>query len=608
MRRFVMFKFIFKIMKPLSRVTLFLVFVMGFSSHAPKRASWQTLAFTHVTIIDATGAPPQADMTVVITGNRITALGKSGKVKIPNNAPVIEATGKFLIPGLWDMHAHWNLQDYLPLFIANGVTGARLMWGRPAHHVWRQEIARGARLGPRLIIASPIIDGPNPVWPGSVSVSNEAEGRQAVIAAKQNGADFIKVYSLLPREAYFAIVDEAKKQGLPIAGHVPETVSVFDAAESGQKSIEHLEGILLACSTREAEWRKEIITAQEKADSVEYGFAEFVRDEAQRASEYSEPKAAALFNLFVKNGTWHCPTLTVLRSEAFLDDEIFRNDARLKFMPKPVRDSWDPNRDPELANFTAEDYAATKKVYRKSVAIVGAMKRAGVSFLAGTDVLNPYCFPGFSMHDELALLVQAGFTPMEALQAATLNPAKYLGTLDSLGTIAPGKLADLILLDANPLADINNTKSIAAVVYNGKLFSKPALQEMLTSIEKIANRKAIADTLYKTISEKDVAAAMQQYHHVKATQVNEYEFGEHELNRLGYRLIREQKLAEAIAIFKLNAEVYPQSANVYDSLGEAYLTSGDKASAIENYKKALALNPQHANAAEKLKKLEVGEQ
>ncbi|MGH7451444.1 MAG: amidohydrolase family protein [bacterium] len=590
-------------MKRIFWLSQFLIGVMTFTGYAQNQTPSQSLALIHVTVIDATSAPAQLDMTVVITGNRITALGKTGKVKIPQDAQVIDAAGKFLIPGLWDMHAHWNLKEYLPLFIANGVTGARIMWGRLAHHAWRKEIASGALLGPRLIIASPIIDGPNPIWPGSVAVSNAAEARQAVIDAKQNGADFIKVYSLLSREAYFAIVDEAKKHGLPIAGHVPETVSTLEAAEAGQKSIEHLEGILLACSSREAEWRKEIIDAQAKSDSAEYDFAEFIRDEAKRASEYSEQKATTLFGRFVKNGTWQCPTLTVLHSEAFLDDENFRNDARLKFMPKSIKASWDPKSDPELANTSAEDYATAKKVYQKSVEITGAMKRAGVGILAGTDVLNPYCFPGFSMHDELALLVQAGLTPMEALQAATLNPAKYFGIQDSLGTITTGNIADLVLLEANPLADINNTKSLAAVVVNGKLFPKLALQEMLVNIEKIANKKSIADTLFKTITEKDMPAAIEQYHHLKMTQASDYEFGERELNRLGYRLLREQKLLDAIAIFKLNAEAYSQSANVYDSLGEAYMTNGDKALAIESYKKSLALNPLNTNAAGMLKKL-----
>ncbi|MGH9913929.1 MAG: amidohydrolase family protein, partial [Pyrinomonadaceae bacterium] len=187
-------------------------------------------------------------MTVVITGGRISEIGKTGKVRLPKDAQVVDATGKFLIPGLWDMHAHWSQKEYLPLFTANGVTGTRIMWGFPYHHAWRKQIESGTLLGPRMNIASPIIDGPNPIWRGSTAVSNETEGREAVVKSKKDGADFIKVYSLLPRDAYFAIADEAKKQGIPFAGHVPESVSAGETSDAGQKSIEHLTGIILASS------------------------------------------------------------------------------------------------------------------------------------------------------------------------------------------------------------------------------------------------------------------------------------------------------------------------------------------------------------------------
>jgi len=195
-------------------------------------------------------------MTVVITGSRISAIGETSKVRVPQDAQVVDATGKFVIPGLWDMHVHWYLKDYLPLFIANGVTGIRLMWGGPMHHAWRKEIEQGTLLGPRLVIASPIVDGPNPIWRGSLAVGNAAEAREAVRTSKQAGADFIKIYDRLPRDAFFAIVDEATKQGLRFAGHVPQSVSVVEASEAGQHSIEHLTGILTASSTREDELRQ----------------------------------------------------------------------------------------------------------------------------------------------------------------------------------------------------------------------------------------------------------------------------------------------------------------------------------------------------------------
>ena len=197
----------------------------------------KALVLTHVTIIDITGGPPKPDMTVVITGNQITDLGEAGKVSVPQGGRVIDAGGKFLIPGLWDMHVHWYNRDTLTLFTANGVTGIRQMFGNSDLLRWRDEVAKGSLQGPRMVVASPIIDGPQPVWPNSISARDEAEGRKAVTRVKQLGADFVKVYSLLPREAYFGVADEARKQGLQFEGHVPLTVSAAEASDAGQKSI-----------------------------------------------------------------------------------------------------------------------------------------------------------------------------------------------------------------------------------------------------------------------------------------------------------------------------------------------------------------------------------
>src|SRR5262249_9091040 len=280
-----------------------------------------------------------------------------------------------------------------------------------------------------------------------------AEARDAVDMARKSGADFIKVYTLLPRDAYFAIADETKKLGIPFAGHVPNSVTAIEASEAGQKSIEHLTGMVLAASTREDEFRKEYNDAGQK------GFEALKEVGKKRAVEilesYSEEKAAHVFSVYKKNNTWQCPTLTVLRSFGYVNDPTFTNDPRLKYMPPSIREEWNPKNDFRLNDRSPEDYENSRRSYQKSLEIVGAMNRAGVPILAGTDTLNPFCFPGFSLHDELALLTQAGLTPMQALQAATRNAAEYLGQLDSLGTIEPHKLADLVLLSANPLDDIH---------------------------------------------------------------------------------------------------------------------------------------------------------
>jgi tetratricopeptide (TPR) repeat protein len=246
-----------------------------------------------------------------------------------------------------------------------------------------------------------------------------------------------------------------------------------------------------------------------------------------------------------------------------------------------------------------------KGFYQKYFEIVGAMPRAGVEVLAGTATEEPLGnVPGFSLHDELALLVQAGFTPMEALQAATLNPARFLGRERDFGTVAPGKMADLVLLAANPLEDISNTRKIEAVVYRGKVFPRVSLDAMLAKIEVLASRKSIGDMLEATIKEKGVEAAIRQYRELKATQPDSYDFEDkYGLFDPGDQLLRAKKFKEAIQILELNTEMFPRWWWTYNSLGEAYMALGEKELAIKNYKKSLQLEPANQNAAIKLKQL-----
>lgn len=407
------------------------------------------LAFNHVTVIDVKGAQPKPDMTVIIRGNRITTIGRSATTPIPKNARVINATGKFLIPGLWDMHVHlgdeeFDRSSYLRLFVANGVTGIRIMDGEPEYHLWRKEIERGMQLGPRMVIASRVIGF------GDLSNLSVASTREEVRKAKQEGADFIKAHDNVLRQSYFALIDEAKRANLPVAGHVPTSITAKDASEAGQKSVEHSTGL----------------------------------DEAKS----DHHKANELIAVFKRNQTWLCPTLIMRSNYASLDDASFANDPRLKYVKPSWRNRW-LAMTKDAVNTSSGDWSARKETIRKEKALVGKMQKAGVGILAGTDDANPYSFVGFGLHDELAMLVGAGLTPMQALQAATLNPAKFFNKLDSLGTIEKGKLADLVLLDANPLENIRNTGRIDGVVVNGRYFSKAALQQILDEVEAAAKKK-----------------------------------------------------------------------------------------------------------------------
>ncbi len=459
----------------------FLLSLLG--AHQTPSVNPGILAITHVTVIDVTGAPAQPDITVVITGNRITEMGASGKIRVSTNAEVVDATGKFLIPGLWDMHVHtffgkWvpgGREITLPLFVANGITGVRDM-GSDLEPILeaRKEISQGTLLGPRMVVAGPMLDGPKTQFPASIAISTPEDGRRAVDMLKTRGVDFIKIQSYVPREAYFAIADECKKQNITFVGHVPDAIRGSEASNAGQKSFEHLIGIFEGSSTAEDELLK-----------GPKGPARFLET-------YDAPREAALIALLAKNQTWQCPTLYWERGQWLIDapelkDEV-AHDPDAKYVPVFWREkSWPEFTAGIIKNLDTDPLAVREKFVAHELDIVRKLHMAGVPFLAGTDCpAGVDVLPGFSLHRELERFVAAGFTPLEALQTATINPARFLGRLSDLGTVEKGKIADLVLLDANPLDDIRNTQKIAAVVLNGRYFSREDLDRILRDVERSA--------------------------------------------------------------------------------------------------------------------------
>jgi imidazolonepropionase-like amidohydrolase len=442
-----------------------------------------TLIIHDVTVIDATGAPAKPHQTVIVRGGKIEAIDNSGMGfggKLPGTH--VDGTGKFLIPGLWDMHVHMMFGDWfprgkeitLPLFVANGITGVRDMGGEvEVLQQWRKEIAAGTLIGPRIVMSGPMLDGPKPRFPSSIAVKTQEDGRRAVDDLKRRGADFIKLQSLIPRDAVFAIADEAKKQGIPFVGHVPDAMRASEASNAGQKSFEHLIGIFEGSSPLEDE------------------FIKGTKTEKQFLSTYDPKRAEALFALLAKNQTWQCPTLVWEHGGNLIDQTDFAHDTRAKYVPAYWKDvTWKRFTDEVEHDFNTDDLATRKAFVEKELEVVNAMHRAGIPFLAGTDTPpGVYIFPGFSLHEELQRFVAAGFTPMEALQTATLNPAKFLDMDDQMGTIEKGKFADLVLLDANPLDDIRNTQRIEAVILNGRYLSRGELDKMLAGAQAAANAK-----------------------------------------------------------------------------------------------------------------------
>jgi imidazolonepropionase-like amidohydrolase len=437
----------------------------------------ETLAFVHATVIDATGTPAQPDVTVIIEAQRIVELGPSASISIPTNARVVDASGRYLIPGLWDMHAHEIFGDWLPedekiiplLFVANGITGVRDMGGdlEPLKK-WRSRIASGDLLGPRMFIAGPMLDGPVPAFPSSAPVKDAADGRRIVDELKANGADFIKIQSLVPRDGYFAAADEAKKQSIVFAGHVPDAVRAVEASNAGQKSIEHLTGVFEGCSSVEAE-----LMSKPRGP----GRGRFL-------ATYDPTKAKALIALFLKNQTWQVPTLFWEQGEWLIEQTNSGPDPLAKYAPPAWKDrTWPMFTRDILKSWSTDPLADREAFVQAEFKMVREMHRAGVPILAGTDTAaGVRVYPGFSLHSELELLAHAGLSPMETLQTATRNPALYLGLADS-GTIARGKRADLVLLDANPLDSISNTRKIRSVVLNGRYLSRADLDGLLHTVQ-----------------------------------------------------------------------------------------------------------------------------
>ena len=446
-------------------------------------------AITHVTVIDVAGGPSRADQTLVVIGNRIARLGPSPRTPVPDGARVIDAHGKFIIPGLWDMHVHLFRfstnesvdvhERYFPLFVASGVTGVRDMHTSledfQTVRAWRRDEATGSLLGPRVAGSSTVVDGVPTIWPkGTIGVTTAAEAQRVVDSLARGGAEFIKVYTNLSRDAYFAIVDETKRLGIPFAGHLPLSVTAVEASDAGQKSIEHL-GFHEDCSS--ARDRLVQLRIDTSLARPEGGLAQLF------VSTYSDSLCSALFRRFVRNGTWQVPTLALRRQEdPKIDGTLPRLDSYLQYVTDEERTAWATQQRMVAQRTTPQQAEIRRRRFQKFLDIVAAMQRAGVPILAGTDVGNPWLVAGFSLHDELALFVQAGMPPLAALRTATINPARYFGALDSLGTIAEGKIADLVLLDANPLDDIRNTRRIRSVIVNGRLLTRAALDSLLATV------------------------------------------------------------------------------------------------------------------------------
>ncbi len=439
------------------------------TSLAPERAG--SLAIENVTIIDVERGQRLGARTVLIIGDRIARIDESPAARLPPGCTTLDGRGLFLVPGLVDMHVHlFNNSSHrspnewaFPLFIANGVTAVREMRTDPARiatvNRWREAVAEGQLIAPRVLAAGVAVKGTSP-----------PEARREVRAAKMAGADFIKVFSDVPETHWRAILDEARRSGTTVCGHVPEQVSLLTAARAGQRTNEHLTQVYEACSSRE----KALLAARQKVSGN--ALIELCDAQEREVLETFEPRICAqVAGALARTRQVQVPTLVLPYFEARKAESDFRDDPRWRFLRADERKRWARI----LARVTAGDRALAAKRWEVSRQIFAALIAAKVPILAGTDTPMPRDYPGFSLHDELELFVACGMTPAEALRSATIGPAQFLGLTKSSGSIAIGKRADLLLVEADPLRRIDNLRRIRAVVLAGRLLRKSDLKALL---------------------------------------------------------------------------------------------------------------------------------
>jgi imidazolonepropionase-like amidohydrolase len=402
------------------------------------------LAVTNATLIDGTGRGAVADAVVVIEGGRVTAAGPRASVKIPKGARVLDAGGGYLMPGLWDMHAHFEQVEWGPVYLAAGVTTVRDV-GNEFEFITavRDAIRSGRGLGPRILLAG-VVDGRGPISLGVNVADTPEEGRAIVRRYHDAGFEQMKIYSSVKPDVLKAVAAEAHALGMTVTGHIPEGMNAFQGVEAGMDQINHIQ------------YMPPVMVKDYRPQ----------RGAPPPAIDLNSAEAQAAIRFFKEHGTVIDPTLSIFEWSLHPADTPFSQiePGAAKLPPElvgPINNTGVP---PAAA-------PRARALMGQFLAITGALHRVGVTIVAGTDQV----VPGHSVHRELELYVEAGFTPLEAIQAATIVPARVMKLDKELGTIEPGKLADLIIVDGNPLEDIRNTRRVRRVISGGRVFDAAPL-------------------------------------------------------------------------------------------------------------------------------------
>ena len=462
-----------------SVVLLSLLLAMSPALSAAERAD---LIIRHATVVDVEHATTRANQAVVVRGDAIVAVGEDGAVaKAWTAERRIDGRGRYLIPGLWDMHVHFGggpelveeNKALLPLYIAHGITTIRDCSGDLPDQVlqWRDEIADGSLEGPRVFTSGAKIEGIKPVWKGTLEVGSTDDLDAAFKRLRNDRVDFVKITdSTLTPDLFLQAVRGARANGLRASGHIPMALTVQQAVDAGISSIEHLDYAYKAGVKDEA------------AIAGDFAAGRITRAEANQRLDagFDRDTALAAYRGFAANGVYVTPTLNGGRILDFLDQDDHAHDPYLQYIGPKLQGTytWRVER---AAKATPAQIEARHQQYHQVAAVLPLLQQAGVTIMAGTDAgfLNSFNYPGIGLHDELSLLVKEGLSPAQALSAATRAGPAWFGKLDHYGSVSQGRAADLVLLDANPLQDIEATRRINTVVMRGRVYDRQALDALL---------------------------------------------------------------------------------------------------------------------------------
>lgn len=442
---------------------LALLSACGSAPPAPSSTPDPVFAFVGVTVIPMTGpGTVLPDHTVLIRNGRIERIGPRTAVEIPAGARRIDGTGRYLLPGLADLHVHLEYfedPELLRLFLDHGVTTVRNMDGRPYLLDWRSRIAAGEIAGPTIVTAGPLLDGDPPLRDDNTVVRNPDEAQRIVAEQHAAGYDFVKVYTNLSPEVWQAILTAARERRLPVAGHVPRRVSLEQALGSGMASIEHLDGYDDLIESEDSPFRNRWHWSKRYLA---------MPADPEKMREAARKTATA--------GIWNVPTLVEKEKTArFAEMRSWLDLPEVRKLPPEFREAWDPSgwdedRRRPYENLDAEDLALLAQGKKQRLALVRALSEAGAGVLIGSDTPNPFVIPGLAALEEIRLFVEAGLTPEQALAAATREAARFLGQEKEFGTIAPSLRADLLLLEANPLEDVTHLRRKIGVMARGRWY------------------------------------------------------------------------------------------------------------------------------------------